>query len=107
MLLEDPEIGAEFIQQLKLQGVVDVQENALVCRFKFTVRPLKPAQVQRVVLKRLYAGLLERGVAFASNTVTVQTSTGAGDPDAVSHVAAVSRFGLPSGPPPLAAEEAA
>src|SRR5438552_9273623 len=40
-LLDDPEIGADFIQ-LKMQGVVDVLQTALVVRCKFTATPPRP-----------------------------------------------------------------
>jgi small-conductance mechanosensitive channel len=75
-MLEDAELGKEFIQPLKMQGVADIQENALVCRFKFTVRPAKPTLVQREALKRLYRIFTEQGVAFASNAVVVQSPPG-------------------------------
>lgn len=75
-LLEDPEIGKEFLQPFKMQGVADIQENALVCRFKFTARPARPTLVQREILKRLYRLFTEQGVGFASNAVVVQTTPG-------------------------------
>src|SRR5262249_38456443 len=75
-LLQDPELGKEFIQPLKLQGLADIQENALVCRFKFTVRPLRPTFVQRAVLNRMYRLLVQNGITFASNAVVVQTPSG-------------------------------
>jgi len=71
-LLEDPEVGEEFLEPLKLQGVADILENAVVCRFKMTVRPLKPSQVQREAIKRLYQSFREKGIAFAAYQVTVQ-----------------------------------
>jgi moderate conductance mechanosensitive channel len=75
-MLTDPELGKEFLQPLKMQGVADIQENALVCRFKFTVRPSKPTVVQREALKRLYRVFTEQGIAFASNAVVVQSAPG-------------------------------
>jgi hypothetical protein len=41
-LLDDPEIGGEFTQPLKMQGVVDVLQTALVVRCKFIATPLRP-----------------------------------------------------------------
>jgi small-conductance mechanosensitive channel len=41
-LLDDTEIGAEFIQPLKMQGVVDVLQTALVVRCKFARHPDAP-----------------------------------------------------------------
>jgi hypothetical protein len=59
---------------LKLQGVADIQENALVCRFKFTARPTKPTWVQREALKRLYQLFTAEGIEFATNAVVIQGS---------------------------------
>lgn len=73
-LLDHPELGGEFIAPLKMQGIADIQENALVCRFKFTVRPAKPTLAQREATKRLYLAFIEQGIVFASNAILVQSS---------------------------------
>jgi small-conductance mechanosensitive channel len=62
---EDPEIAAEVIQPLKLQGIVDIVDGVLIVRFKFTVRPEKTSWVQRQYLRRLYKEFPEKGIAFA------------------------------------------
>jgi moderate conductance mechanosensitive channel len=72
-MLEDPELKDEFLAPLKMQGIVDVAENALVVRFKFTVRPGKPSFIQREAVKRLIRVCREAGVEFASSLVSVQT----------------------------------
>ncbi len=72
-MMEDPELGRELIQPLKLQGVADIVDNGIICRCKFTVRPSKPSWVQREALKRLHAAFRQNGIEFASNAVTVQT----------------------------------
>ena len=79
VLLTDPDFGIEFILPLKFQGVADIRENAVVCRFKFTVRPLRPTQVQREALKRLHQALVEKGIEFATHTVKVITANGDAD----------------------------
>lgn len=71
-MLNDPEVGRELIQPLKLQGVADIVENALVLRFKFTVRPGKPTVVQRDAVKRMVQVFAEKGIRFASHSVTVR-----------------------------------
>lgn len=76
--LEDPEFGREFLQPLKMQGVADIEENALVVRFKFTVRPGRPTYVQREAIKRMLNAFAEKEIRFASHTVVIQNS-GAGD----------------------------
>ena len=88
--MQHPELGKELLQPLKLQGVADIADNALIVRMKFTARPTKPSWVQREALKRVYKVFGEKGIEFASSTITVQ-SAGAG------------RSGRRRGPPPWAA----
>jgi small-conductance mechanosensitive channel len=86
---KDPELAKELLQPLKLQGVAEIADNALVVRLKFTVRPLKPTWVQREALKRLYKVFREKGIEFASGAITVQTSgPGAAPPELAAGAAA-------------------
>ena len=94
-MLADPELGRELIQPLKLQGVADVLDNAIVVRLKFTARPVKPNWVQREALKRIVRTFAESGIAFASNAVTVQTAAGP-DPGADPAHAAAAATVLPT-----------
>jgi len=71
---QDPEIAAEVMLPLKLQGIAEITENAVVARFKFTARPVKPSWVQREYLKRIYLEFAEKGVTFASGALTLQTA---------------------------------
>src|SRR5215813_13041616 len=71
---QDPEIAAEVIVPLKLQGIAEITENAVVARFKFTARPVKPSWVQREYLKRMYQVFAEKGITFASGALTLQTA---------------------------------
>jgi moderate conductance mechanosensitive channel len=71
---QDPEIAAEVMLPLKLQGIAEITENAVVARFKFTARPVKPSWVQREYLKRMYQVFAEKGITFASGALTLQTA---------------------------------
>lgn len=71
-LLEDPEYGPHFIAPLKMQGVADITDSAIVIRLKFTAKPAHASTLQREALKRVYRGFIEAGVPFASNLVTVR-----------------------------------
>jgi small-conductance mechanosensitive channel len=73
-LLEDPEIGAEFISPLKMQGVTDVLQTALILRCKFTSLPGRPTYLQRQALHRLIAAFGDAEIRFAATTVTIQLS---------------------------------
>ena len=70
-MMEDPELGKELLQPVKLQGVQEIQDNALVIRIKFTARPNKPTWVQREALKRIILAFRENGIKFAANAVTI------------------------------------
>jgi small-conductance mechanosensitive channel len=91
-LLEDPEFGPHFIAQLKMQGVADITDAAIVIRLKFTAKPNQASMLQREALKRVYRGLNEAGVPFASNAVTVRGGEG-GQKEAAAAISAV--------PPPI------
>jgi moderate conductance mechanosensitive channel len=75
-MMEEPEFKDEFLQPLKLQGVADVADNALVMRFKFTAKPNIPTLIQREAMKRLFRVFQAAGIEFASATVSVQTIGG-------------------------------
>jgi moderate conductance mechanosensitive channel len=76
-MLEDGELAPEIILPLKLQGVADITDGAIVCRLKITAKPARASWVQREALKRVYAALEGSGIAFASGAVTVRSP----DPD--------------------------
>ncbi len=69
---DNPELAAEIMQPLKLQGIAEVVDNALVLRFKFTSRPIKPSWVQREYLKRMYREFAAKNIRFASGAVFLQ-----------------------------------
>jgi len=78
-MMEEPEFKGEFLQPLKLQGVADVAENALIMRFKFTAKPNMPTFIQREAMKRLFRAFQAAGIEFANATVSVQTISGRAD----------------------------
>jgi moderate conductance mechanosensitive channel len=76
-LLEDPEVSAEFIQPLKMQGVVDVLQTDLVVRCKFTATPLRPTYLQRMALRRLIDAFAGAEIRFATPNVMLQLASAA------------------------------
>ncbi|MBS7697760.1 MULTISPECIES: mechanosensitive ion channel family protein [unclassified Chelatococcus] len=76
-LAEMPEYADQFIAPFKMQGVTDIEPNALLCRFKFTVKPGKQTMIQREAIKRLHKAYHDNGIEFASNAVVVQGQSGA------------------------------
>jgi moderate conductance mechanosensitive channel len=75
-MMEEPEFKNELLEPLKLQGVADVADNALIMRFKFTCKPNIPTVIQRDAMKRLFVAFQTAGIEFASATVSVQTIGG-------------------------------
>ena len=71
---ENEEMATEVMLPLKLQGIAEVVDNALVLRFKFTTRPVKPSWVQREYLKRMYKEFAEKGITFATGAMVLQTA---------------------------------
>lgn len=69
---QDPEFGKEFLLPLKLQGIAEITDSAMVVRLKFTVRPSNPSVVQREALKRLHRAFAQDGIEFAAGVITVQ-----------------------------------
>ena len=71
-LLEDPEIGEKFIQPVKSQGVIQMDDSAMIVRIKFMTYPGE----QWVLRKRIYAEIRElfeaEGIKFAHREVTVR-----------------------------------
>jgi small-conductance mechanosensitive channel len=86
---EDPELGPEFILPLKMQGIQDITDTAIVIRLKFTCRPAKPTYLQREALKRVYRALQEATVPLASGAVTVRS--GASEPAAAAAATSSTR----------------
>jgi small-conductance mechanosensitive channel len=72
-LAEDPELKDDFIEPLKLQGIADITDNAIVMRFKMTVKPVRPSFIQRQAVKNLITAFKEAGLDLASATVAVQS----------------------------------
>lgn len=82
-LLEDPVIGENFIQPLKSQGVIEMQDSAMIIRVKFMTKPGD----QWLVRKRVYQDIRElfarEGIKFAHREVTVRLADGK-DPEDLS-----------------------
>jgi small-conductance mechanosensitive channel len=72
-LMRDPELAPQIIEPLKLQGLAEVADSAMVVRLKFTALPANASWVQRTYLGHLYERLPAEGIEFVSNVVAVQT----------------------------------
>lgn len=75
-LLEDPVIGANFIQPLKSQGVIEMQDSAMIIRVKFMTKPGDQWLIRKRVFAEIRALFERENIRFAHREVTVRLADG-------------------------------
>lgn len=75
-LLDDPVIGENFIQPLKSQGVIEMQDSAMIIRVKFMTKPGDQWLVRKRVYEEIRALFEREGIKFAHREVTVRLADG-------------------------------
>ncbi|MEX0308618.1 MAG: mechanosensitive ion channel family protein, partial [Tateyamaria sp.] len=78
-LLDDPVIGDNFIQPLKSQGVIEMQDSAMIIRVKFMTKPGDQWLVRKKVYEEIRALFEREGIKFAHREVTVRLADGKAD----------------------------
>jgi small-conductance mechanosensitive channel len=80
-MMEMPEFKSEILEPFKMQGVADIDDNALLIRFKFTAKPGNPAAIQREAVNRMFRAFPELGIEFAKEgaAVVLHTTTAVAD----------------------------
>jgi small-conductance mechanosensitive channel len=76
-LAADPELGPQIIQTLKSQGVVAMEDSALLVKAKFTAKPGEQFIIRREAYQRLKQAFDDAGIQFAHRQVTVFVPPGA------------------------------
>jgi small-conductance mechanosensitive channel len=71
-LQQDPEIGPMFLQPLKSQGVIQMEDSAMILRGKFMTRPGDQFVTRRHVYTRIHDMFAREGIHFAHREVTVR-----------------------------------
>ncbi|MBD3664577.1 mechanosensitive ion channel family protein [Sulfitobacter sp. TSTF-M16] len=71
-LLDDPVIGENFIQPLKSQGVIEMQDSAMIIRVKFMTKPGDQWLVRKRVYEEIRVLFEREGIKFAHREVTVR-----------------------------------
>ncbi|MEM7212067.1 MAG: mechanosensitive ion channel family protein, partial [Pseudomonadota bacterium] len=71
-LLEDPVVGSNFIQPLKSQGVVQMDDSAMIIRVKFMTKPGDQWVVRKRVFQEIRDLFDREGIKFAHREVTVR-----------------------------------
>ncbi|WP_299422902.1 mechanosensitive ion channel domain-containing protein [uncultured Shimia sp.] len=80
-LLDDPVIGHNFIQPLKSQGVVEMQDSAMIIRVKFMTKPGDQWLVRKKVYQEIRELFAREGIKFAHREVTVRIADDANAED--------------------------
>lgn len=75
-LLDDPVIGENFIQPLKSQGVIEMQDSAMIIRVKFMTKPGDQWLVRKKVYEEIRELFGREGIRFAHREVTVRLADG-------------------------------
>ncbi|MEM6940075.1 MAG: mechanosensitive ion channel family protein [Pseudomonadota bacterium] len=75
-LLDDPVIGADFMQPLKSQGVIEMQDSAMIIRVKFMTKPGDQWMIRKRVYEEIRALFEREGINFAHREVTVRLADG-------------------------------
>ena len=70
-MLQDEELGPDFIKPLKSQGVRSVGDSVMTFRAKFTARPGTHFVIRREAYKEITAALEKEGIHYAHRKVIV------------------------------------
>lgn len=79
-LLEDPDVGEQFIEPLKSQGALDMRGANYVVGVKFTCKPGDQFLIRRKAFAAIQKAIFDNDIKIAMPKVVVDTGTGgAGD----------------------------
>jgi len=71
-LLDHPEVGKNFLQPLKSQGVYKMEDSAMIIRVKFMTKPGDQFVARKVVYAEIRELFEKEGIRFANKEVTVR-----------------------------------
>ncbi len=75
-LLNDPVVGDQFLQPLKSQGVIEMQDSAMIIRVKFMTKPGDQWVLRKRVFQEIRDLFAREGIKFAHKEVTVRLADG-------------------------------
>ena len=87
-LAADPEMGPHILQPLKSQGVMAMEDSALLVKAKFTAKPGEQFVIRREAYQRIKQAFDAAGIHFAHRQVTVFVPPGTTGPAAAAAAAA-------------------
>ena len=81
-MLDDPELGENFLRPLKSQGVREITNSVMTIRVKFTAKPGTHFLIRREAFKRITQALNAKGIQYAHRKVIVDMPAVAAGEDA-------------------------
>lgn len=88
--MEDPIIKDGLLEPPKSQGVIQMEDSAMILRVKFKAVPGKQFTIRRELLHRIRAAFENAGIRFASREVTVRVNEDASHEEKRSAVGAAA-----------------
>ena len=82
-MLADPELGPKFLQPLKSQGVIQMEDSAMIVRVKFMTRPGDQWGLRTKVFAKIRELFEREGIKFAHREVTVRIANDPKDEEGV------------------------
>ncbi len=76
-MMEDPELGPNFLQPFKSQGVIKMDDSAFIVSGKFMTKPNKQWGVRKAVYEKVQQAFKEYGIKFAPKRVIVDVPNAA------------------------------
>ncbi|MDJ0623591.1 MAG: mechanosensitive ion channel [Desulfocapsaceae bacterium] len=76
-MLEDEELGKDFIRPVKSQGVREISNSVMTIRVKFTAQPGAHFVIRREAFKRITEALQAKGIHYAHRKVIVDLPSSA------------------------------
>ncbi len=73
-MLEDPNVGGNFMQPVKSQGVVQMDDSAMIIRVKFMTKPGDQWVIRKMVYAKIRELFEKEGIKFAHREVTVRVA---------------------------------
>lgn len=73
-LLQDEYYGPMFLAPLKSQGIMSMEDSAMIARVKFTTKPGKQFELRKIVYAGLRDMFEQNGIKFAHRQVTVRVA---------------------------------
>lgn len=73
-LLKHAQVGSLFLQPLKSQGVIQMEDSAMIIRVKFMTKPGEQWVVRKVVYAAIRELFEKEGIKFAHKEVTVRVT---------------------------------